>query len=361
MLSVILLVGISVSVSSYILYLQEEEALTEEITHENLAYVKGQAAILETFVNEKVGGVSQLAELYKNTPFTGSEDEIIQQAKILAASFNTGSAVISFEDGRSYWNQTSKGYPNHKLDGDVKDKSWYQAGRRAPDVTVSEPYYDAASSVYWLTIIEKIKDGAVSVDMKLDLLADIVNNATNLPGTAAIILNSDTTILASSSSALELGKKATSYSWFASLANAAVSSESLVQDYVLNDEDKIFFAHRIHAGDKQWYFCIGVSKSVAFAKLESSATAAIVTAISAVIISMILAFVILNILYRPIIALKQTILDLSSGNGDLTQRLDVHGDDDLGLIAQGINHFIENLQKMIARDPRSKCKFTVSC
>lgn len=347
MLSVVLLVGISVSISSYILYLQEKEAITEEIVKENQAYIKGQAAVIETYINEKVGGVSKLADLYKNTPFTGSEEEIIQQTKILGASFNTGSAVISFEDGRSYWNQSSAGYTNNKLDGDVKDKEWYQAGRQASDVTVSEPYHDPGDPVYWLTIIEKIKGGTISVDMELGLLAEIVKNATNIPGAAAAILNSDTTILASSSSALELGKKATSYAWFSNLATEAVNQEHSIQGYNLNGDEKILFSHRIQAGDKQWYFCIGVSKSIAFAQLDAAAATAIITAAGAVIISMILAFIILQVLYRPIIALKETIIDLSSGNGDLTQRLEVHGDDDLGVIAQGINRFIENLQNMM--------------
>lgn len=347
MLSVVLLVGMSVSISSYVLYLQEKDAISEEIIKENQAYVKGQATVIETYINEKVGGVSQLAELYKNTPFTGSEDEIIQQTKILAAAFNTGSSVISFEDGRSYWNQINKKWPNNKLNGDVNDQVWYKEGRQASDVTVSEPYHDPGDPIYWLTIIEKIKGGTISVDMKLTLLAEMVKGATNIPGTAAVILNSDTTILASSSSAVELGKKGNSYDWFADLANKAVSQEVTVEDYTVKNEDKTFFAHSIKAGDKQWYFCIGIDKSVAFAKLETAATAAIITSICSVIVSMILTFIILQILYRPILALKQTILDLSSGNGDLTQRLDVQGDDDLGLIAQGINRFIQNLQNMM--------------
>jgi methyl-accepting chemotaxis protein len=51
--------------------------------------------------------------------------------------------------------------------------------------------------------------------------------------------------------------------------------------------------------------------------------------------------------YKPVIALKQTVADLSQGNGDLTRRLPVTREDDLGQISQGINTFIENLQSMM--------------
>ena len=344
-LSVVLLVGLSVSISSYVLFLQEKQGLTNDIIKNGQDYVKGQSLAIESLINEKVNGLSGLAKLYKNQDFQGNSDEIIQQAKILAATFNTGSAAISFEDGRSYWNVEAEDYPDHLYTGDVRTLSWYIEGRKAPGVTVSEPYL--YGSTYWITIIEKIKNGAFSTDMELGFLNEIVKRANNLPGTTAVILNSDTTVLASSSPDLELGKKATSYEWFSTLADKAVDQESTTETYHHNGQEKLFFSQRIRAGDKIWYFCIGINESVAFAKLDASATSAIVITSLAVIISMLLTFGILNILYRPIIALKQTILDLSSGNGDLTQRIEVRTDDDLGQISQGINQFIENLQGMM--------------
>jgi methyl-accepting chemotaxis protein len=60
-----------------------------------------------------------------------------------------------------------------------------------------------------------------------------------------------------------------------------------------------------------------------------------------------LVFFLLQILYRPILVLKETILALSQGNGDLTQRLKIETNDDLGEIAEGVNRFIASLQTMI--------------
>lgn len=57
--------------------------------------------------------------------------------------------------------------------------------------------------------------------------------------------------------------------------------------------------------------------------------------------------VILKILYRPILALKEMVEDLAMGNGDLTRRLTVNSDDDLGQISAGINRFIAKLQEML--------------
>ncbi|WP_221937433.1 MULTISPECIES: HAMP domain-containing protein [Shewanella] len=45
--------------------------------------------------------------------------------------------------------------------------------------------------------------------------------------------------------------------------------------------------------------------------------------------------------------MRDIIVGLSRGDADLTRRLDVYSQDDLGKIAGGINSFIENLQKIM--------------
>lgn len=56
---------------------------------------------------------------------------------------------------------------------------------------------------------------------------------------------------------------------------------------------------------------------------------------------------VLGKLYKPVLDLKATIQNLSSGEADLTSRLEVKSNDDLGDIAIGVNAFISNLQSML--------------
>ncbi|MGL4931792.1 MAG: methyl-accepting chemotaxis protein, partial [Aeromonas sp.] len=65
------------------------------------------------------------------------------------------------------------------------------------------------------------------------------------------------------------------------------------------------------------------------------------------IVVMVLAMLALNVAYRPILSLRDLVLELSSGSGDLTRRLAVTSKDDLGQISAGINRFIERLQEMM--------------
>lgn len=67
----------------------------------------------------------------------------------------------------------------------------------------------------------------------------------------------------------------------------------------------------------------------------------------AVIIIIVLSFFALTFTFKPIVNLRNVITDLATGNGDLTHRIKVETDDDLGKIANGINIFIEKLQDMM--------------
>ena len=345
-LSVTLLVGVSVSISSFVFYLQGKDNLTKNLISDNQKYVAAKAAVIETLINEKVGGINKLADLYRDKPIEGTEEELIEITHFLASAMNLNSAVLAFENGDAYWNQTGGTWLNHKLKSDVREKSWYQAGRQAPDTTVTEPYVGAGQK-YWVTIAEKIKDGAIMTDISLEFLNDIVKQSNAIPGSVAVILNQDTTFLASSSPAIKAGEKGTDLAWFKEVALKAVSSQTTFNNYVFNEQDKILFSHQIKAGDKNWYFAISRDKSVAFAKLAASRNSAILVTVLATLISVAIAFIFIQVLYRPVLALKDTIIGLSNGDGDLTQRLKVDSNDDLGQIAQGVNRFIESLQTMM--------------
>lgn len=344
LLSVILLVAISVALANFASYHEQKSSLTESIMAQSNGFVLDQAEMISSYINEKVNGVSKIAQQYKNQPLTGSEDELVQKTKFLANALNLESAVLAFDNGDAYWNVASANWPNHKFNGDVTERPWYQAAQNASGVTVTEPY-KGTDGANWITIIEKMRGGTVSADMTLAFLNDMVK--TSIPGAVVVIMNENTTLLASSSMAIKSGDRGTDYAWFKEAALNAVSKDKAVFEYTLNGQDKILFSHVINAGDKKWYYAIGLDTSVAFAELEESKTSAIMVTVVATALSVIIAFFVINILYRPIISLRDTIANLSSGNGDLTQRLNVASNDDIGQISSGVNRFIEDLQNMM--------------
>lgn len=54
-----------------------------------------------------------------------------------------------------------------------------------------------------------------------------------------------------------------------------------------------------------------------------------------------------RLVISPLDRIKERVLDIAHGNGDLTKRVDVDSRDELGSLAQGINHFINNVHSII--------------
>ncbi|WP_019275960.1 methyl-accepting chemotaxis protein [Vibrio coralliilyticus] len=347
LMSIIALVVVSVSVSSYVAYVKQEETLVELITASNQSYVKGQAQKIADQLGEKVGGLEKLGKQFENKEITGTSDDFIELTHIIANATNLNSSVVAFTNGDAYWNQEAATWPNHKFEGDVTTRGWYQAGRQSPTASITEPYQGSGGGEYWVSIVRKTLSGMISVDMQLGFLNEIAKSANSIPGAVAVILNSDTTILASSMDNVEAGNKTDKYPWLNTVANKAIGQTDVVYDGHQDDIEKLFFSHEINIAGKKWYFVVGLDKDIAFADLASAKQAAILTAVIATIISIVVALFVMQILYRPILVLKETIAGLSEGNGDLTQRITVTTNDDLGQISEGVNKFIASLQSMM--------------
>lgn len=79
-------------------------------------------------------------------------------------------------------------------------------------------------------------------------------------------------------------------------------------------------------------------------KLNRSITTILII-VAAIIIP--LSMLLISLSFKPILRLRDLVSTLSDGSGDLTHRLHIETNDELGQIAKGINGFIESLQYMI--------------
>lgn len=351
LVSVMALVAASVAITSTVSYINESKVISHMITRSGEIYTQDKANLVQTFIQEKITAVAGIGELYQDQPYPGnSAQDYIDLTELFATTLATGSSFIGFEaNGDAYWNQITDAWPNHKFKGDIRSKSYYKEGRQSNTPSLTDPYPDSADpNTYWVSIVQRTLDGMLGVDMKLGFLNQLVEKSTDLAGSTAMIINHDGTVLAASkNSALKPGDKTLESDWFKNAARKIVDSEHSVQDYQLNGEDKILYSSQINVANKTWFFVIGQSKAIAYANLTESKQSAIVIGVVAILISVLIAYLVIQMLYRPILSLKQTINSLSSGNGDLTQRLEVKSQDDLGQIAQGVNNFISQLQSMM--------------
>ncbi|GLO63323.1 methyl-accepting chemotaxis protein [Vibrio sp. MACH09] len=343
--SISVLVAVSVGTANYLSFVNERDVLQATIYQNTQQRVEVEAKRVENFMTSKASAIHNLANDYRSYQYRDNHAE-----RMIVASLGAGvsNVMVGMQNGDAYVSSNFDGWIDNKNPSsyDPRKRPWYQQAQSTGQLIYTEAYNDAMTGELMVSIGETFGSGVVLADVSLDVLNKAVKDI-NLPGAIAIIISEDTTALASTLDMVNNGDKLTQFSSLNEVANKVVGQSSSIVEYQLDDSDKVLFSKRIELADKNWYLLISLDKSVVFASIEEAKHAAFISTIIYLFVSIVLALLILNRLYRPILALKKTIQSLSSGDGDLTQRLEVNSDDDLGQIAQGVNAFIENLQKMM--------------
>ena len=341
--SVALLMTVLLMASELYGYKQTEEFVIKDVERYFTDYTKQQSLTVEQYFAQKAASVSSIANHYKDKPFPTN---YVEQTQILAKAMDIGSVVLSLDNGDGYWNQSADTWPNHKYDGDVTKREWYLLAQRQSGVSVTEPYI-ASDGVIWISFVQKAFDGTLSSDLTLDYLNQVVKQVSEIPGAVAIMMDQNTTVLASSSPEIKNGVKASELDGFGSVALNAVNQPSALQEYDLDGTGKLLFSNAFKVADKTWYFAIRVDESVAFAELYDLRQEKIVSVLLVILFTVLTLTIVFNYLYRPVLALRDLVEGLAQGNGDLTKRLPEISNDDLGRIAKGINGFVSQLQDMV--------------
>ena len=86
-------------------------------------------------------------------------------------------------------------------------------------------------------------------------------------------------------------------------------------------------------------------------KRQISSSTAVMTGVSlaAVILGILIALFLARIIIRPIRQVVAALKDISEGDGDLTQRIDISTQDEIGELAKGFNTFISKLNNIIVQ------------
>ena len=304
----------------------------------------------------------QINELVKAT-LTGSEDLVGTAVTWEPNALDgkdaeyAGKAPLYDATGRfmPYWTRGAGGALHVEpivFDTAAGANDWYDIPKRSGKVFFTEPYnYPVdgkptlmASLVAPIMIDGQFK-GVASADFMLTRLAKILAELKTIEG-AKLSLISSGGLYASNPAPEKLGKKADD------LPPAALERvrQGLPYEYV----DEQGWVHLlqplfIHAQSAPWSVQLTFPKSVATAPArELLLYTLIVSLVCAVATALILVGVVFR-LTAPLRALGARMTALSSGDADLSVKLDVRGNDELAVIGTGFNQFVGNIHDVLLR------------
>ncbi|GIU49379.1 methyl-accepting chemotaxis protein [Shewanella algidipiscicola] len=347
-LSVIILVSLCLAFSNLFSYLTLKSNTVEQVRGNLETIARFEAKSIQNWFMSKANSIDALAEQYRQNRVNG---EYAMVAKLVKENSRLYSVFWGFEDGSSYasvidddiWH---KGVADPTL-YDPRPRGWYQLARNNSKAVLTDIYVDMVTGNPVISIVTDVGDGVLSGDIGLEILNETVNGV-NFPGATAAIVDEAGKVLVSNMPHLQAGKLMSQQGW-GQIEQQLVAHDVFASDYHSAGTDLLIFSHEIPLlhGKKKWFLVLSIDKDVAFAKVDEALDSALINSGIMLLVSSLLVLLILNWLYRPIIALKQVIVGLSQGQADLTMRLPVNSQDDLGDIATGVNLFITNLESIV--------------
>ena len=129
------------------------------------------------------------------------------------------------------------------------------------------------------------------------------------------------------------------------ISQSMANGETGMGTYTFEGTEKIVAYTSVPGTD--WSVAIAAPTSEVYAPI-SNLIKGIVTAVAICLLAgLVVAFFFGRSIARPVVALNKAMNDIVRGDADLTRRIDMKRNDEIGELSSGFNNFVENLQSII--------------
>ncbi|MGE7960482.1 methyl-accepting chemotaxis protein [Pseudomonas sp. NPDC089530] len=236
---------------------------------------------------------------------------------------------------------------NRAPDYDPRARGWYKAANAAQQTIVTEPYIAASSGKLVITVATPVQHqgsfiGVAGADIDLSSISAIINSLNFGGHGQAFIVSAAGKILIHPDSKLVLKNLSEVY------PNGAPQVSPGLKEVELNGQTQFISFTRVNGvPSADWYVALVLDKDTAFSMLSEFRTSAIIAMLIAVAIIIGLLGMLIRVLMQPLHVMGRAMHDIAEGEGDLTKRLTIHGQDEFGTLGVSFNRFVERIHGSI--------------
>ena len=228
---------------------------------------------------------------------------------------------------------------------DPRTRPWYQQAKSANGLIITEPYVDTTTKKLVITLAQPALQGVVGGDITIDKVLETVK-ALRLPanGFAILVDKNGTTIayqdqdkvlkpLTEINAQLERG-----------YLDQLLQAQSL-QALDWQGTPKLLAAVTIP--NSSWELVFVLDEATLLAPLQSQFWQQVGIALLVLVLSLGAIGTLVGVLFRPLRVVSNALERIANGNGDLTQRIHIQTQDEIGQLAANFNQFVGSLHELI--------------
>jgi methyl-accepting chemotaxis protein len=230
---------------------------------------------------------------------------------------------------------------------DARTRPWYLLAQKNDKAVLTEPYIDANTKQVLISATANIKDngkisGAFGGDISLKLVSDTINKV-NYNKSGYTFLISDQGKIISHPNTEFNGKDISTI-----FKQQKPALEPTLQQ-INTGEQQVFTAFFALDGlnVSKWLIGVVLEKDKVLQDATAFGIAAIIgTALSVALLAIAL-YINLKLLFKPLDQLHHSLIEINSGDGDLTKRIKAISNDEFGKVSTDFNEFVQHLQEIL--------------
>lgn len=264
------------------------------------------------------------------------------------ATFAFNITYIGTVDGQMLQNDPTVILQNY----DPRQRGWYQGAEKNNDVFISDPYVSLTDGAYVVTIAYPARRngtliGVVGANLTLDTLTETIGKL-SIPGEGyALLIDQSGQMIAHPDKEWRT-KSAADFS--PALADeqlkALVQQRRLTQAEVAGT-DSLLYA--VEIPNTRWTFVMVMDEAKVLAPVRKQLAVQLIIGIGMLAVAILVLALLGRVLFRDLEQIRHNLNAIAEGNGDLTQRLPVNSNDEIGQLSSSFNRFIEQLHGIISR------------
>ena len=264
------------------------------------------------------------------------------------ATFAFNITYIGTVDGQMLQNDPTVILQNY----DPRQRGWYQGAEKNNDVFISDPYVSLTDGAYVVTIAYPSRRngtliGVVGANLTLDTLTETIGKL-SIPGEGyALLIDQSGQMIAHPDKDWRT-KSAADFS--PALADeqlkALVQQRRLTQAEVAGT-DSLLYA--VDIPNTRWTFVMVMDEAKVLAPVREQLAVQLLIGTGMLAVAIMVLALLGRVLFRDLEQIRHNLNAIAEGNGDLTQRLPVNSNDEIGQLSSSFNRFIEQLHGIISR------------
>jgi methyl-accepting chemotaxis protein len=228
---------------------------------------------------------------------------------------------------------------------DPRTRPWYQQATGASETIITPPYIDHNTKKLVITLARAVQEGVVGADLTIDSVLTTVNSLQLPAHGIAILADRDGSILAYSEQDKILKPLTTLHPTLTRDYLDQLKQQDGFADLEWNGKEHLLWA--IDVPDTSWELVFLLDKQTILAPLTDYLWKQLLIAALVLFASLIAINSLLNILLRPLGVVSSALGRIANGTGDLTQRIHVQANDEVGRLADNFNQFVSSQHELI--------------